>query len=102
MESIELTRKVKSEFQSVLSKQKHLRVESINMVPKMGGIDFSDHRNYWKFGFAAVMITDTAFFRNSNYHAFTDTPETLDYQRMSRVVEATTEYLLAEERKVKS
>jgi hypothetical protein len=32
------------------------------------------------------MITDTAFFRNPNYHQETDTPDTLDYERMADVV----------------
>jgi hypothetical protein len=32
------------------------------------------------------MITDTAFLRNPNYHEGTDTPATLDYERMAEVV----------------
>lgn len=50
------------------------------------GLDFSDHRNYWKYDWPALMITDTAFYRNKNYHTAHDTPETLDYFRMSSVV----------------
>lgn len=50
------------------------------------GLDFSDHRNYWKFGWPALMITDTAFYRNDNYHTKDDTPDTLDYFRMESVV----------------
>lgn len=46
----------------------------------------SDHRNYWSRGFNAVMITDTSYYRNPNYHQDTDTPNTLDYARMSQVV----------------
>ena len=49
--------------------------------------DASDHRNYWSRGFKAVMITDTAYLRNPNYHTAGDTPDTLDYQRMARVVD---------------
>lgn len=49
------------------------------------GVDFSDHRSYWAHGFDALMITDTAFFRNKNYHEPTDTPDTLDYARMREV-----------------
>lgn len=30
------------------------------------------------------MVTDTAFYRNPHYHAGTDTPERLDYDRFSR------------------
>jgi hypothetical protein len=51
------------------------------------GIDFSDHLNYWKFGFSALMITDTAFYRNKNYHQASDTIETLDLKRMAKVID---------------
>ncbi|MDX5347512.1 MAG: M28 family peptidase [Hymenobacteraceae bacterium] len=51
------------------------------------GIDFSDHLNYWKFGYSALMITDTAFYRNKNYHKLTDTLATLDFNRMAKVVD---------------
>ncbi len=50
------------------------------------GMDFSDHLNYWAYGWDALMITDTSFYRNSNYHEKTDRPETLDYSRMCYVV----------------
>jgi len=33
------------------------------------------------------MITDTAFYRNPHYHAPTDTPDTLDHDRMAQVVD---------------
>jgi len=49
-------------------------------------IDLSDHMNYRDLGFRAVMVTDTAFYRNPNYHEPTDTPDTLDYARMAEVV----------------
>ena len=51
------------------------------------GVDFSDQLNYWHAGYNAVMITDTAFYRNLNYHTAHDTPEKLDYKRMAMVVE---------------
>ncbi|MES2828754.1 MAG: M28 family peptidase [Bacteroidota bacterium] len=50
------------------------------------GIDFSDHLNYWKFGYSALMITDTSFYRNKNYHEKTDVLETLDLTRMAKVI----------------
>ncbi|MCI5222697.1 MAG: M28 family peptidase, partial [Candidatus Electrothrix sp. AR4] len=55
--------------------------------PILFGADLSDHRNYWRHGYPAVMITDTAFLRNPNYHTRKDTAETLDYQRMAKVVD---------------
>lgn len=57
------------------------------IAPKfIPGIDFSDHLNYWKYGYNAVMITDTAFYRNNNYHKSSDTMETLDFDKMAEVV----------------
>jgi Zn-dependent M28 family amino/carboxypeptidase len=63
-----------------------LGVESISAPRSLPGVDLSDHRSYWDQGWEAVMITDTAFFRNPNYHRETDTPDTLDYVRMAQVV----------------
>jgi Zn-dependent M28 family amino/carboxypeptidase len=54
------------------------------------GIDFSDHWSFNKFGYKALMVTDTAFYRNPHYHALTDLPETLDYVRMAKVVQGLT------------
>lgn len=47
----------------------------------------SDHAMFWAQGFAAVMVTDTAGFRNPHYHRYSDTADTLDYDAMTRVVE---------------
>jgi Zn-dependent M28 family amino/carboxypeptidase len=66
-----------------------LPVRSINAPGFTPGVDFSDHRNYWHFGYNALMITDTAFYRNANYHTVDDTAGTLDYARMAEVVKAT-------------
>lgn len=63
-----------------------LPVCSINAPTAIPGIDFSDHRNYWKEGYQAVMITDTAFYRNPHYHTELDTWDTLDYERMAMTV----------------
>ena len=64
-----------------------LPVYSINAPQFVTGVDFSDQRNYWFAGYNAVMITDTAFYRNLNYHTAGDTAEKLDYKRMAMVVE---------------
>ncbi len=65
----------------------HLPVYSINAPSFVSGVDFSDHVNYWDAGYSALMITDTAFYRNRHYHTAQDTPEKLDYKRMAMVVE---------------
>ena len=51
------------------------------------GIGWSDQLSFWREGYPAAMVTDTAFHRYRHYHQPTDTPEKLDYARMARVVE---------------
>jgi hypothetical protein len=48
----------------------------------------SDHSNYWHFNYPAVMINDTSFLRNHNYHLPTDTIDTLNFDMMASVVDA--------------
>lgn len=50
------------------------------------GIAWSDQWSFWRHGYQAVMVTDTALFRNPNYHTPLDLPNTLDYNRFARVV----------------
>lgn len=63
--------------------------------PVLPGIDFSDHLNYWKYGYSALMITDTSFYRNKNYHTQGDKMETLDIQRMAHVIDGVFKALLS-------
>lgn len=65
-----------------------LPVYSIRAPADIPGIDFSDHRNYWPYGINALMISDTAFYRNRAYHSKSDTADRLDYEKMSQVVTA--------------
>ncbi|HEV3417366.1 MAG TPA: M28 family peptidase, partial [Pirellulales bacterium] len=48
-------------------------------------IRLSDNSSFWDQGYPALMLTDTSFLRNPHYHQPTDTPETLDYDRMAQV-----------------
>lgn len=52
-----------------------------------GGIDLSDHRNYWKFGYSAVMVTNTSFYRNTSYHLKSDVLQRLNIPKMGLVVD---------------
>ncbi|MCB2379631.1 M28 family peptidase [Hymenobacter sp. BT635] len=61
-------------------------VQSINLPSAVGLAGLSDHRNYWRYGYQALMINDTSFLRNANYHQPTDTIDTLDFRRMAEVV----------------
>ncbi|WP_437188024.1 M20/M25/M40 family metallo-hydrolase [Planctomicrobium sp. SH668] len=58
---------------------------SIPLPEKISDIRRSDHASYWDQQFPAIMLTDTSYLRNANYHRETDTPETLDYPRMVQV-----------------
>lgn len=51
------------------------------------GVDFSDHLNYWRFGYSALMITNTAFYRNHNYHTSDDTFETINVEKLAMVID---------------
>lgn len=70
-----------------------LPVRSIRAPGIVPGIDMSDHRNYWPQGIPALMVTDTAFYRNPAYHTLEDTADRLDYDRMAQVVIALFEAL---------
>ena len=50
------------------------------------GVAWSDQLSFWREGYPAAMVTDTAFFRYRHYHQPTDTAEKLDYPRMAAVV----------------
>ncbi len=57
------------------------------------GIDWSDHWSFWRAGYPALMVTDTALFRYRHYHLASDLPEAIHYARMARVVEGLTEVI---------
>ena len=61
-------------------------LKSYNLVTNHQLATLSDNSSFWDFGYIAIMITDTAFLRNPNYHAPSDTPETLNYENMQEVV----------------
>lgn len=79
-----------TKFKSVADKLKVVNTITYNAEE---GVEWSDHMNYWKFGFPAFMLTDTAFLRNKNYHKASDTPDTLNYKAMSGLVDVIYEYL---------
>ena len=54
----------------------------------------SDHASFWDEGFKAVMITDSAFYRNPHYHLPSDRAATLDYRFMAELVESLVTFLV--------
>jgi hypothetical protein len=79
----QLARRVKRVMRAVTP----LPVYSINAPASLEGIDWSDHYSFWKRGYPALMITDTALNRNHEYHKAGDTADRLDYERMAMVVQ---------------
>ncbi len=63
-----------------------LPVEGAVLPAELPGVSWSDHWSFWAEGYPALMVTDTAPFRNPHYHLASDRPETLDYVRMARAV----------------
>lgn len=61
--------------------------ESWNAPQFMPGVNSSDQWSFWQWDYPGMMVTDTANWRNPNYHQPGDTPDTLDYARMARAVE---------------
>ncbi len=75
-------------FARLMRQVPNLPVETL-AVPGNGNLVFavrlSDHSPFWDLGYPALMITDTAFYRNPHYHSATDALETLDIAFMARV-----------------
>lgn len=83
LSSRSFTQKVKRSFFTAAA---DFPVETLNTFSSITGVDFSDHRSFWRFGFDAFMVTDTAFHRNRYYHEPEDTWEKLDFKRMNQVI----------------
>jgi len=65
----------------------------VKLAVPLGGyllpsVRLSDHSSFWDRGYKAVMITDTAFFRNPHYHRASDTMDRLDYGFMAQLVKS--------------
>ena len=87
------SRKFSNSVRSTFTSLSTFPVASMNGFSIIPGVDFSDHRNYWKFGYPGFMITDTAFYRNPNYHDSGDLPDTLDYDRLATLIKGLYETL---------
>lgn len=74
--------------ESIRSFRAHATIgsEGAALPAALPGIGWSDHWAFWQVGYQAVMVTDTALYRDPNYHQLSDTPEQLDFERLARVV----------------
>lgn len=60
--------------------------EGIAAPQWLEGINLSDHLSFWRQGWPALMVTDTAPRRYPYYHDPQDVPEQVDYAKTARVV----------------
>lgn len=56
-------------------------------TPLAPGAAWSDHSSFWKYGYKALMVTDTAFYRYPYYHTPEDRPDKINYGGLARVTE---------------
>ncbi len=61
------------------------------MIP---GVSWSDHRSFWRHGYRALMVTDTAFYRYPHYHTPDDTPDKLSYEELAGLTETLCEMIV--------
>lgn len=64
----------------------NIPVEQLSAPRIVPGVALLDHMNYWRQGYQALMITDTAMYRNPHYHLPTDTIDTLNFMGMANVI----------------
>ena len=62
-------------------------LESVATFELVPGIGWSDHLSFWRQGYPALMITDTAPYRYPHYHSPSDTPDKVDYPSLARVTD---------------
>jgi Zn-dependent M28 family amino/carboxypeptidase len=72
-------------FRRGFKKASRFPLFSIVLPERIHDIRRSDNSSFWDQGYPALMLTDTSYLRNPHYHQTTDTPETLDYDRMAQV-----------------
>jgi len=74
------------EFKELSFKNNSIDTKSVRAPWFVAG-DNSDQINYWSFGYSAVMVTNTAYFRNHNYHTRADKSDRLNITKMALVID---------------
>lgn len=85
---------LQTQVRDALTAHMNLPVETYAGPWWIPGVDWSDHGSFWNEGYPAVMLTDTAPFRNPHYHRPTDLPHTLNYKAMTELVRGLAEVLV--------
>ena len=78
------SRRLVVEFLRHFTSVSDFRVEAIAAFEWIPGITWSDHWSFWKEGYPALMLTDTAPFRYPEYHGSRDLPEQINAREFAR------------------
>ena len=78
----------------VFRKQAQFPSEGAALFGWLPGVGWSDHWAFWKEGFPAIMVTDTALFRDPCYHSAHDMPDHIHYEHVARVVSGLQQVIL--------
>jgi Zn-dependent M28 family amino/carboxypeptidase len=81
------SRRALRRFASAFRQNSDFPAEHVATFSWVPGVSWSDHLSFWRHGYRALMVTDTAPYRYPHYHAPTDTAEKLNYESMAEVVE---------------
>jgi len=81
------SRAVMRRAEALFRAQSDFPVESISTFEVVPGVDWSDHDSFWRVGYPAFMVTDTALYRYPHYHEPTDTPDKVNYEALVRVTQ---------------
>jgi Zn-dependent M28 family amino/carboxypeptidase len=89
------SRRALREVVSAFRKSSDFPAEKLASPGIVPGVSWSDQLSFWRAGYPAVMVTDTAFYRYRHYHSATDTPDRIDYARMAKVVDGLAKAVIA-------
>ena len=81
------SRRMLRRFTAAFRQHSQFPAEQLATFSWIPGVEWSDHLSFWRCGYRALMVTDTAFYRYPHYHAPTDKADELDYVAMAVVTE---------------
>jgi Zn-dependent M28 family amino/carboxypeptidase len=81
------SRAITQEAYNLFRARSDFPVEIISTFEMVPGIDWSDHGSFWRAGYPAFMVTDTAPYRYPYYHTAEDTPDKVNFEALGRVTE---------------
>ncbi|OIO03810.1 MAG: aminopeptidase [Elusimicrobia bacterium CG_4_10_14_0_2_um_filter_56_8] len=81
------SRKLAGKIDKAFRAASALPLRTVALPAFVPGVDFSDHRSFWRAGYPAVMFTDTSFYRTPHYHKPSDLPDTLNYDYMAALLD---------------